>query len=205
MKKNIISGFFKSARINFRAGYLLSATILFIMLSCTRDRNHPGYSYFLDMSESSAYGYYSENPNFSDCATARMSIKGSIPRGFIPYSYPKTTEGQALAGKELVCPVEDTQADIDTGRIRFNTYCAMCHGETGKGDGFLVTSGKFKKEVTSLVSDFVQNKPDGELYHVITMGSVSGFMGSHRAQLKPDDRWRIVRYIKTKLKNQTGK
>lgn len=175
--------------------------VLFVTSSCSRDRNHPGYSYMNDMADSKACEYYSENTNFANGATAQFTVKGSIPRGFVPYTYPRTTEGQVQAGKELICPVKDTPENIDTGRVRFNTYCAMCHGKSGKGNGHLVTSKKFQKDVTSLVSDFVQKKPDGELYHVITVGAVSGFMGSHSSQLKPGDRWRVVRYIKTKLKD----
>ncbi|OFX59088.1 MAG: hypothetical protein A2046_04515 [Bacteroidetes bacterium GWA2_30_7] len=172
----------------------------FFMTSCTRERNSPGYYYFNDMTPSIPYDYYSENPNFKTGETAQMTVKGSIPKGFVPYSYPKTADGQKLAGLELICLIKDTPENIDTGRVRFNTYCAMCHGEKGDGKGNLVTTKKFNKDVTSLVGDFVQKKPDGELFHVITLGSVSGFMGSHSAQLNPDDRWRIVRYIKTKLK-----
>lgn len=187
---------------SLRFGIYAFALLTFVLtnFSCTRDRNHPGYNYMNDMAQSEAYEYYSENPNFVNGETAQMTVKGSIPRGFVPYLYQKTIEGQVLAGKELVCPIKDTPENIDTGKVRFNTYCAMCHGESGKGNGHLVTSKKFKKDVTSLVSDFVQKKPDGELFHVITLGSVSGFMGSHSSQLKPEDRWRIVRYIKTKLK-----
>ena len=60
----------------------------------------------------------------------------------------------------------------------------MCHGNTGKGDGYLVTTGKFNTEVTSLVDEYVQNKPDGEIFHVITIGSISGYMGSHSGSNK---------------------
>lgn len=189
----------KRKPIFFKLLYLSFLLFPFLISSCSHDRNHPGYTYFNDMSQSGAYEYYSENPNFVNSATAQTSVKGSIPRNFVPYMYPKTTEGQVLAGKELICPITDTKQNIDTGRVRFNLYCAMCHGEFGNGDGHLVKTKKFKKDVTSLSSDFVQNKPDGELYHVITLGSVSGFMGSHSSQLKPDDRWRVVRYIKTVL------
>lgn len=179
--------------------FLLLA-VIFFQSSCTRDRNHPGYSYFDDMMHTSAYKYYSPNPNFPNGETAQPPVKGTIPRGFVPYSYPKTPDGQKLAGKELVNPIANTDSNINAGKEKFIIYCAMCHGESGKGNGRLVTSKKFMKDVTSLVSDYVQNKPDGEIFHVITLGSVSGFMGSHSSQLKPDDRWRIIRYIKTKLK-----
>ncbi|MBC8316224.1 MAG: c-type cytochrome [Bacteroidales bacterium] len=152
------------------------------------------------MTPSEAYEYYSSNPNFADGKTAQPPVAGTIPRGAIPYQYPRTDAGQKQAGAELKNPLSVSNEDLEMAKEIFEINCAMCHGETGKGDGRLVTSGKFATEVTPLVDEFVQNKPDGEIFHVITMGSVSGFMGSHSAQIKPDDRWRIVCYIKNKLK-----
>jgi len=72
----------------------------------------------------------------------------------------------------------------------------MCHGETGKGDGHLFTNGLFIAKPTSLVESYVQDKPDGELFHIITMGSISTLMGAHGSQISQDDRWKIVLYIK---------
>jgi mono/diheme cytochrome c family protein len=181
------------------SSYLL--TFMFMLSSCSRDRNNPGYSYLSDMSKSEAYKYYSANPVYTDRKLKRITVFGTIPRGFEPYTYPKTIEGQRLAGKELVNPVSNSPENIKIGKVMFDTICSMCHGKSGTGKGYLVTTRKFKRDVTSLVSDYVQNKPDGEIFHVITLGTVSGFMGSHSEQLKPDDRWRIVRYIRTKFQN----
>lgn len=187
---------------NFKV--LVKITFCFLLIlatSCSRDRNHPGYEYFDDMARSEAYEYYSENPNFKDGKTAQAPVKGSIARGEIPYPYPLSPEGQEQAGRELVNTVGYAQKDLRIGKEKFMKFCAMCHGQFGKGDGFLVTSKKFIKDIPPLGGDFVQRKPDGELFHVITKGSVSGFMGSHSWQLEPDDRWRIVSFIKHDLKS----
>jgi len=39
--------------------------------------------------------------------------------------------------------------------------------------------------------------PAGRIFHVITRGS--GKMPSHAAQLSPDERWKIVAYVKATL------
>lgn len=191
-------------KLNVKTYFKITISLLiFIEIACSRDdRNNPGYTYFNDMAQSVAYEYYSENPNYKNGKNENPIVKGTISKDAIPYSYPNTLEGQKLAGKELINPVNNDTAEINIGKSKFKIYCAICHGEKGNGKGFLVTNKKFKKEVTSLISDFVQKKPDGELFHTITVGSVSGFMGSHSWQLKPIDRWRIVRYIKTSLKNE---
>lgn len=175
-------------------------SMLLIFSACSRDnRNHPGYTYVNDMAPSEAYEYYSDNPNFTDGKTAQSPVAGTISRGLIPYQYAKTDTGQVLAGINLKNTLSATAKDYATAKEIYNINCAMCHGETGKGDGHLVTSGKFNTDVTSLVDEFVQNKPDGEIFHVITVGTVSGFMGPHNAQIKPEDRWKVVSYIKNKL------
>ncbi len=203
-KKKILK-IFKSKILmqnKFRDRVSIAAVVLLLIFSaCSREnRNHPGYTYFYDMTSSEAYEYYSENPNFADGKTAQPPVPGTIPRGTIPYQYARTDAGQKLAGAELKNPLSPTKNDLAIAKEIYELNCAMCHGVTGKGDGYLVTSGKFTTDVTSLVDDFVQDKPDGEIFHVITVGSVSGFMGSHSAQVKEQDRWRIVSYIKNKLK-----
>ena len=70
----------------------------------------------------------------------------------------------------------------------------------GKGDGHLYKSKKFPIQPTTLVEDYVQSKADGELYHIITTGSISGLMGAHGAQIKADDRWKVINYIRTLAK-----
>ncbi len=79
-------------------------------------------------------------------------------------------------------------------------FCISCHGELGAGDGHLYTSGLFAAKPTSLIEDYVQNKPDGEIYHVITMGSLSGLMGAHGSQIRPAKRWMIINYVRSLAK-----
>ncbi len=184
-----------------KISFIILPLMLLIISACSREnRNHPGYTYMNDMAPSEAYEYYSGNPNFKDGKTAQQPVKGTIHRGDIPHQYPKTSEGQKLAGLELKNPLTVTKKDLEIAKEIYSITCVLCHGVTGRGDGHLVSSGKFTTDVTSLVDEFVQNKPSGEIYHVITLGSVSGYMGSHSAQIKPKDRWRIVSYIKNKLK-----
>jgi len=73
------------------ASYISLFFLAIIFLSsCDRDRNHPGHSYFPDMVDSRAYESYTANPNFADSLTARLPVKGTIPRGTIPYNIEKS-------------------------------------------------------------------------------------------------------------------
>ena len=174
--------------------------VAFLFTACKRDNNYTGHAYFPDMAYSHAFETYGSSPNYSDSVSMLLPVEGTVPRGTIPYQYKRTFEEQQRAGVELVNPIEYNSANLERGREQFNIYCAMCHGETGQGNGHLYTSKLFPVMPTSLVGDYVQNKPDGEIYHVITMGSLSGLMGAHGSLINPDDRWKIIAYIRNGFK-----
>ena len=83
-------------------------------------------------------------------------------------------------------------------------FCINCHGVLGDGKGFLYTSKRFPAQPTSLIGDLVKNKPDGELFHVITIGSLSGLMGAHGSQIAPENRWKIIHYVNHKIFNNAA-
>ncbi len=186
---------------------LIRLSILFLipvlLLSCNKSKNNPGYNYMgdLDMYYSKFYKAYSPNPIFRDSMTNQLPPEGAVARGHIPFPYPGSTlmervENQPLAGLNVPNPVEVTPEVLADGKEHFEIFCMDCHGKTGKGDGHLYTNGLFPAKPTSLVEDYVQNKPDGEIYYVITYGSVSGLMGPHGSQIEPYDRWSIVHYLR---------
>lgn len=76
-------------------------------------------------------------------------------------------------------------------------FCIYCHGELGNGQGYLVTSGRYPYKAGDLLSEKMKNAPDGEIYHVISVGW--GIMGAHASQINQEDRWRIAAYIKNTL------
>lgn len=169
-----------------------------LLVSCNHDRNNPGYAYMPDMYYSEPYDPYTPNPVLEDSVTMIPPPEGTIPRGYEPYPYKKRSyPDQIRAGEELVNPVPATEASLAEGKEQYAIYCADCHGTAGKGDGFLYTSKKFTAKPTSLVESYVQGKPDGEIFHVITMGSLSGLMGPHGSQITPGNRWKIINYVRS--------
>ena len=175
---------------------ILLVLIVMTAFGCKRDNNTTGYAYFPDMAYSNAFETWGSSPNYSDSVTMLLPVEGTVPRGMIPYQYTKSFDEQQRAGRELISPVEANTANLLRGKAQYDIYCAMCHGDKGQGNGHLFTSKLFPVQPTSLVGDYVQNKPDGEIYHVITLGSLSGLMGAHGSLIKPDDRWKIIAYVK---------
>lgn len=183
---------------------IIVALAAMAMASCNHHRNDPGWAYMgkFDMYYSVAYDAYSPNPVFSDSITMQKPPAGTIARGQIPYPYKaKSPDDQKRAGLELINPLTSSPDVIAKGKALYGIFCIDCHGETGNGKGYLYVSKRFPAQPTSLISDLVKNKPDGEIYHVITMGSLSGLMGAHGSQIRPGDRWKIVEYVRELQKN----
>ncbi len=176
----------------------LAAALLFLTCflywSCDRQRNARGYDFVPDMVYSRAYETYSGNPNFKDSATMRIPVQGTVPRGFIPFRYTNDPESRIKAGKELVNPFSSTEEVVERGKLIFTTFCVHCHGKGGAGDGFLFTSGLYPLQPKSLSGGTAAKLKDGEIFHTITLGIRS--MGAHGSQIRPDDRWKLVKYIR---------
>ena len=179
---------------------LLILFLLPILSSCDKRRSDPGYTYFPDMAYSRAYETYAENPNFSDDQTLRTPVEGTIPRGYVPFPYEKTDEDMIRAGKELVNPMNYSRENLARGKVVFEKICMQCHGELGDGKGHLFTSGRYPYPPASLINEKMQKKPDGEIYHQMTLGW--GIMGSQGLLLRPEDRWKVILYIRKDLQHK---
>ncbi len=174
--------------------------LAFGLFSCNRKRNEPGYVYFPDMMYSQAFETYSENPNFKDNMTERLPPDGTIPRGYTPFPYEKTEEDMIRAGKELVNPFQPTEENIARGALVFSRNCKQCHGELGNGQGHLYTSKRYPYPPASLINDKMKAKPQGEMFHQVTLGF--GIMGPQGFILRPEDRWKVILYVKNVLQKQ---
>lgn len=175
---------------------------LFILIgfSCNQKPTSPGYIYVPDMTYSRAFETYSENPNFDNSMTLRIPADGVIPRGYMPFPYEKTEEDMIRAGEELSNPFEPSQENLERGALIFERNCKMCHGIKGDGQGHLYTSKRYTYPPASLVTDKMKAKPQGEMFHQITLGY--GIMGAQSAILRPQDRWKVVLYVRNVLQKQ---
>jgi mono/diheme cytochrome c family protein len=174
-----------------------------MLLACNRGKDNPGYDYMgkHDMYYTKFYKAFSPNPVLHDSMTNQLPVEGTVARGEIPFPYPGATiaeraANQAKAGLEVQNPLEVNEEVLANGKAHYDIFCINCHGKNGKGDGNLFTSGLFPAKPTSLVEPYVQSKPDGEIFYVITYGSISGLMGPHGTQIQPEDRWSIISYVR---------
>ena len=159
---------------------------------CSRTSAQRGYEYMPDMTASVPYDTFARNPVLKTGMTQRLPVPGTIPRGFLPIHYANTAEDAERAGRELSFPQPPTAAAVEQGKRSYETFCAVCHGPAGDGDGPLVP---LIPNPPAYSSERVRPMPPGRLFHVITFGS--GRMPAYASQIAAADRWPIVAYVQT--------
>lgn len=123
--------------------------------------------------------------------SAQEPVEGTVaaaegPRDELLYT------GRVNGNVADVFPFRISAQDLKRGQERFNIYCSPCHGYLGYGDGMIVQRGFLPPP--SYHSDRLRQAPAGHFFEVITNGF--GRMYSYRSRVTPDDRWRIVAYIR---------
>lgn len=132
------------------------------------------------------------SPVFVDRASARPPVPGTVPaaRG----EFGTRVEPELIVDEASdAFPLPVTAALLDRGQQRYEIYCAPCHGFTGNGDGMIVQRGFV--EPPSFNTDRLRSVTVGHMYAVITYGY--GAMATYASQVRPEDRWAIIAYIRT--------
>jgi mono/diheme cytochrome c family protein len=168
--------------------------------SCDRNRNMPGYDFMPDMIYSRAYEPYSENPVFPDSMTQQDPVDGTMPQNMVAFRFDVLPENRLLAGQTLLSREQMAMKHVFEGKKLYTAFCLVCHGESGKGDGYLSTSGLLPVKPGDLTQDRLVQSSRGELFHVVTVGY--GLMGAYGSVLSERDRWKIIEYVKVKIQGQ---
>lgn len=175
---------------------LLSLVILFT--GCNHSENFRGWEYMPDMYRGPALETYEPYGLFTDSTSARLPVKGTVPRGFLAYQeFSPKVSGYDSAKAMLQMPeaiVQDSIALVH-GREIYNLFCDHCHGPQGKGQGILVKQGKYLGVPSYADRDINL----GSIFHVVTYGK--NLMGAHASQITPEERWKVGLYV-MKLRGQ---
>jgi mono/diheme cytochrome c family protein len=90
---------------------------------------------------------------------------------------------------------------LDRGESRFNITCLPCHGKLGDGNGMIALRG-FRHPPT-YHQDRLRKAPTSHFYDVMTNGF--GAMPSYADVVTPEDRWKIIAYIRALQESQNAK
>jgi len=103
------------------------------------------------------------------------------------------------------CPIAMDEQAIERGQTRFNIYCAVCHDALGTGNGKIVERGYLRPPNfhTDISRGLRTPRHEGALgatcrigyfFEVISRGY--GGMPDYASQISPDDRWKIIAYVR---------
>jgi mono/diheme cytochrome c family protein len=89
-------------------------------------------------------------------------------------------------------PLQSTPENLAHGRVLFETVCAPCHGQFGRGDGSVVHLLEHKP--ANLLTGVSTNLPDGYVFGYIRNGGI--WMPSYDDAMSATERWQIVLYMR---------
>jgi mono/diheme cytochrome c family protein len=201
----------KMAIGNRQSAMLLAFLCLLTISSCRRD-----------MQDQPKMKPFRGSGFFADGLSARQPVEGTIPRGYlrtdtalftgkknknltsIGGTPPDTSSGTQAQTGTTTSPQNAYPDDVETfpfpitsdivkrGRERYDIFCSVCHGKTGRGDGMIVRRG-FRR-AASFHDDRLRAAPVGHFFDAITNGW--GAMPSYAPQIPVQDRWAIIAYIR---------
>ncbi len=94
---------------------------------------------------------------------------------------------------KLANPVAPSDRTRREGQALYAIHCAPCHGDSGRGDG--PVGRKFVPTPADLRPEGPFGRlPDGTLFAIVSNGL--GAMPPFRADLSPEERWKIVIHLR---------
>lgn len=159
---------------------LLAAALAVTSMACRRD-----------MHDQPKYKPLRESEFFADHRSARPQVEGTVARGHLRVDAARYT-GKTGDNDVTTFPFPITRDDLTRGQQRFEIYCSPCHGRLGDGQGLVVKRGF--RQPPSYHIQRLKDAPVGHFFDVQTNGF--GAMPSYASRVAPDDRWRIIAYIR---------
>jgi cbb3-type cytochrome c oxidase subunit III len=138
-------------------------------------------------------------------AVRRASVRACVVKALFVGFLLVQTAGLRLAAAQgnpeaakVQNPVQPSPESIAAGKQAFNRYCANCHGlnaEGGPGNDLTPPAPDLTDK------EWKHGSTDGEIFNSIKNGVAPDFnMGAFGDQLKDEDIWKVVNYIRSLAK-----
>ncbi|MBX2893009.1 MAG: cytochrome c [Saprospiraceae bacterium] len=118
--------------------------------------------------------------------------------GQVPFYYENTEDDRLRCEQEITTnPFPVTKSGLERGKALYDVQCAICHGEKGNGEGWLVTmpDSKYPAQPKNLVGPDMVEAKEGRFYFSIMYGK--NVMGSYADKLSYEERWQVIHYIRS--------
>lgn len=94
---------------------------------------------------------------------------------------------------KIVNPLKNNVSATKSGKAIFNTYCVVCHGPKGRGDG--MAGASLTPKPTNLTTSEMQSQTDGAIHWKIMNGRAP--MASYKGVLPDKSVWEMINYLRT--------
>lgn len=191
---------------------ILLATVIITgglgLSGCGGGGDDPGRAYMPDMYYSRAYETYGYNNVGGEYDSLRkrgirytgMPVNGTVARGDELSYYLTPDSAGMLKSEAMANPLARVNDPIKLKEAErlYLIHCGICHGGKLDGNGPLFNGGNgaYPAAPRTLIDEQAKAWPDGHYFHVITFGIRQ--MGSYASQLRPEQRWWIINYIRSK-------
>lgn len=96
---------------------------------------------------------------------------------------------------EVPNPIAASDESLAIGAGLYENNCAVCHGESGEGDG--PAGSALAIPPPDLHEDHVQSLTDGALFYIISHSEPGSPMPAWEDVLDEDERWHVVNFLRT--------
>lgn len=177
-----------------RASCVVVAAAALATSACTTlDRAIGKVPIFTTMRDQAAVRPFEAIPGDSSRSPRFLPPDGAIPVGGHEDSLDIYSPAGLRVVDGTVNPVPRDAASLARGGKIYGTYCLVCHGVQGLGDG--TVSGRLGY-VPNLTLDLTRARSDGYLYAMIRHGR--GLMPRYGDKIRdPRDRWNVVNYVRS--------
>ena len=168
---------------------LLFSSCVFLLSSC---------EWFTDFKQQPSVGPWQ---HFSTDSAANRGFRGN-PVGSVPTTG-ATAPGYMISYSNLPAtldsfsvirnPVAPDARSLENGRKYFSINCAVCHGDTGDGNGTLKAANPLYTFAPSLLLDITKQRADGYIWGMIRNGRAT--MPPYN-RIEDMDRWDVVNYVR---------
>jgi len=181
------------------------------------------------------YNTWGTEKEYTKLAQPRKPVAGTIARGYVapvdkkfvdgsattnaiavpvngsvPYYYEDTEEERTRAMKEIIKnPFPITEAGLKSGEELYNTFCGICHGKKGDGNGWLVDEKNTNQVYPAQPANFLSElflevgNTNGRYYHSIMHGK--NVMGAYADKISYEERWNVIHWIRALQAKATDK
>ena len=181
------------------------------------------------------YNTWGTEDEYNKLAQPRVPVKGTIARGYaaptaakyvdgsattnaisipvngsVPYYYEDSEEERTRAMNEIIKnPFPITATGLKQGEELYNTFCGICHGKKGDGNGWLVDEANTNQVYPAQPANFLDalfleaGNTNGRYYHSIMYGK--NVMGAYADKISYEERWNVIHWIRALQAKEQGK